>query len=82
VTSEKQKPVHSCGTTAKATGFDDSFIFCRGTQFVPLKVHYNPIGDEEALSKDEKSIKVYGLRRLDSLPLALGKVTVNNKNEM
>jgi hypothetical protein len=34
-----QKPVHSCGTTASATGFDDSFIFARGTHFVPLKDH-------------------------------------------
>jgi hypothetical protein len=32
VASEIQKPVHSCGTTAKATGFNDSFVFARGTQ--------------------------------------------------
>ena len=42
----------------------------------------SPIGDEEVLSKDGKSIKVYGLRRFDSMPLAPGNVTVNNKNEM
>ena len=42
----------------------------------------SPIGDEEALSKDGKSIKVHGLRRFDSMPLAPGNITVNNKNEM
>jgi hypothetical protein len=37
VASETQKPVHPCGITAKATGFKDSFVFARGTYFVPLK---------------------------------------------
>jgi hypothetical protein len=32
------RTVHSCGTTASATGFDDSII-ARGTHFVPLKDH-------------------------------------------
>jgi hypothetical protein len=52
-----QKPVHSCGRTAKATGFDNSFIFAQGTHFVPLKDHINP---ELALSGIESSRFVSG----------------------
>jgi hypothetical protein len=58
VASEMQKPVHSCGTTAKTTGFDDASIFLRGTLFVPLKNQQPKL----ALSEMEKlypSWKVY-----------------------
>ena len=53
VASEIEKPVHSCGRTAKATGFDDSFIFARGTHFRSSEtINLNqPYRDGEAVSE-------------------------------
>jgi hypothetical protein len=80
VASETQKPVHPCGRTAKATGFKDSFVFARGTYFVPLKNQQPKL----ALSEMEKlypSWKVdQGWMGFDSStePISLGKMAVNN----
>jgi hypothetical protein len=45
---EIEKPAHFCGATAKATGFDDSFIVLRGTSFVPLE---DPLTQARALTE-------------------------------
>jgi hypothetical protein len=83
VASEIQKPVHSCGTTAKATGFNDSFVFARGTHFVPLNQQ-----PKLALSEMKKLYpgwKVYQERMgygPSTAPIALWEVTVNKACHM
>ena len=80
VASEIEKPVHSCGRTAKATGLDQSFIFARGTHFRS--------SETINLSQPYRMVKLYpslsrmGYDSIDKTPIALRKVAVNNVYDM